>query len=172
MNSYAPALYKSISVHQLFTKPGIVKSDTEPVTVPDFPWIRVKKCDFDPVCTEPDQSGPEFDLLIDQLMSTAKSRGVIVNSFYELESTFVDYRLGCKGEPKPWCVGPLCLVNPLKPESVKPSWIAWLDRKREERCPVLYVAFGTQAEISNEQLKEIALGLEDSKVCKIVKKMY
>lgn len=97
-------------------------------------------------------------------MSTGKSRGVIVNSFYELESPFVDYRLGVRGEPKPWCVGPLCLVNPLKPESDKPGWIEWLDRKREERCPVLYVAFGTQAEISNEQLKEIALGLEDSKV--------
>ncbi|CAN6865038.1 unnamed protein product [Brassica oleracea] len=163
MNSYSSALYNSVSVHQLFTKPGNIKSDTEPVTVPDFPWIRVKKCDFVPGCTEPEQAGPEFDLLMDQLMSTGKSRGVIVNSFYELESTFVDYRLGVRGEPKPWCVGPLCLVNPPKPESDKPIWIDWLDRKREERCPVLYVAFGTQAEISNEQLREIALGLEDSK---------
>ncbi|CAH8327709.1 unnamed protein product [Eruca vesicaria subsp. sativa] len=164
MNSYSLAICSSVSVHQLFTKPGNVKSDTEPVTVPDFPWIQVKKCDLVPVCFEPDQSGPEFELLVDQLVSTEKSRGVIVNSFYELESKFVDYRVGFEGEPKPWCVGPLCLVNPLKPESDKPSWIAWLDRKREESCPVLYVAFGTQAEISTEQLKEIALGLEDSKV--------
>ncbi|KAL9279492.1 putative UDP-glucuronosyl/UDP-glucosyltransferase, Tudor domain-containing protein [Arabidopsis thaliana] len=164
MNSYASAMCSAISVHELFTKPESVKSDTEPVTVPDFPWICVKKCEFDPVLTEPDQSDPAFELLIDHLMSTKKSRGVIVNSFYELESTFVDYRLRDNDEPKPWCVGPLCLVNPPKPESDKPDWIHWLDRKLEERCPVMYVAFGTQAEISNEQLKEIALGLEDSKV--------
>ncbi|CAE6101888.1 unnamed protein product [Arabidopsis arenosa] len=164
MNSYAWAIYSAVSVHELFTKPESVKSDTEPVTVPDFPWISVKKCEFDPVVTEPDQSAPAFELAMDHIMSTKKSRGVIVNSFYELESTFVDHRLRDNDEPKPWCVGPLCLVNPPKPESDKPDWIHWLDRKREERCPVMYVAFGTQAEISNDQLKEIALGLEDSKV--------
>ncbi|KAL1205963.1 UDP-glycosyltransferase 90A1 [Cardamine amara subsp. amara] len=164
MNSYAPAIYSSVVVNRLFTKPEIVKSDTEPVTVPDFPWIQVKKCDFDPVLTELNQSGPGFELLTDQMESTNKSRGVLVNSFYELESTFVDHQPRDNVGPKSWCVGPLCLVNPAKPESRKPDWIQWLDRKRDEGLPVLYVAFGTQAEISNEQLKEIALGLADSEV--------
>ncbi|KAJ8421845.1 hypothetical protein Cgig2_021710 [Carnegiea gigantea] len=40
----------------------------------------------------------------------------------------------------------------------------WLDRKRVEGKPVLYVAFGSQAEISNEQLKEIIIGLEKLEV--------
>ncbi|ESQ41452.1 hypothetical protein EUTSA_v10015356mg [Eutrema salsugineum] len=164
MNSYAPALFSSVLVHQLFTKPEIVKSDTEPVTVPDFPWILVKKCDFPSIFTDPDQSGPDFELFMDQTVSTKKSHGVIVNSFYELESTFVDFGMRAKDEPKPWCVGPLCLVDTPKPDSDKPSWIHWLDRKRVEGRPVLYVAFGTQAEISNEQLKEIVFGLLDSKV--------
>ncbi|XP_010420136.2 PREDICTED: UDP-glycosyltransferase 90A1-like [Camelina sativa] len=164
MNSYASAITSSAWVHELFTKPENVISDTEPVTVPDFPWISVKKCQFDPVLTNSEQSGPAFELLIDHIISTKKSRGVIVNSFYELESTFVDYRFRDDHEPKPWCVGPLCLANPPKPESDKPDWIDWLDRKREKGHPVLYVAFGTQAEISNEQLNEIALGLEESKV--------
>ncbi|EOA22383.1 hypothetical protein CARUB_v10003019mg [Capsella rubella] len=163
MNSYATAISSSVWVHQLFTKPESVKSDTELVTVPDFPWIRVKKCEFDPVLTS-DQSGPAFELLMDHILSTIKSRGVIVNSFYELETAFVDFKIRDKNEPKPWCVGPLCLANPPKPESNKPDWIDWLDRKLEEQRPVLYVAFGTQAEISNEQLKEITLGLADSKV--------
>ena len=164
MNNYASALFSSVYVHQLFTKPEIIKSETEPVTVPDFPWISVKKCEFSPIFTHPDRSGPEFELFIDQIVSTGKSRGVIVNSVYELESAFVDFRLCDSDGPKPWCIGPLCLVNPDKPESDKPSWIHWLDRKQEEKCPVLYLAFGTQTEISKEQLKEIALGLEDSKV--------
>lgn len=47
---------------------------------------------------------------------------------------------------------------------VKPSWMKWLDKKRDKGCNVLYVAFGSQAEISRKQLEEIALGLEESKV--------
>ncbi|KAK7272844.1 hypothetical protein RIF29_13884 [Crotalaria pallida] len=48
--------------------------------------------------------------------------------------------------------------------SKKPRWIQWLDKKLEEKCSVLYVAFGSQAEISNEQLQEIGKGLEESMV--------
>ena len=49
---------------------------------------------------------------------------------------------------------------------MKPTWIRWLDQKLEEedKCSVLYVAFGSQAEVSNEQLEEIAIGLEESMV--------
>ncbi|KAL2528824.1 UDP-Glycosyltransferase superfamily protein [Forsythia ovata] len=45
-----------------------------------------------------------------------------------------------------------------------PSWIQWLDRKQEEGKPVLYVAFGSQADISREQIKQIKTGLEKSGV--------
>ncbi|CAA7031369.1 unnamed protein product [Microthlaspi erraticum] len=164
MNAYAAAISSSVLVHKLFTsKPEIVKSDTEPVSLPDLPWIRVKKCEFGPSFTDL-QWTPDLELMMDHLASSKKSRGTIVNSFYELESTYVDYISNDDDEPKPWCVGPLCLVDHPKPESDKPEWIQWLDRKSVEGCSVLYVAFGTQTEISNEQLKEIALGLENSKV--------
>ena len=96
-------------------------------------------------------------------MSITTSHGFLVNSFYELETTFVDYNNNSE-TPKSWCIGPLCLTDPPKPKRAKPDWIHWLDQKGEEGRPVLYVAFGTQAEISNKQLKELALGLEDSKV--------
>lgn len=49
-------------------------------------------------------------------------------------------------------------------EKVKSVWMKWLDEKRGRGSCVLYVAFGSQAEISREQLEEIALGLEESKV--------
>ncbi|KAL9299667.1 hypothetical protein AtEden1_Chr2g0234891 [Arabidopsis thaliana] len=73
-----------------------------------------------------------------------------VNSFYELESTFVDNNNNSDDRPKSWCVGPLCLTDPPKPENAKPAWFHWLNRKREEMRPVLYVAFGTQTKISNK----------------------
>ncbi|KFK40078.1 hypothetical protein AALP_AA3G327300 [Arabis alpina] len=163
INSYASAISISASMHKLFTEPEI-ESDTEPVTVPDFPWIQVKKCDFSQVVIGSEPSGPAHELMMDQIKSTTTSHGFIVNSFYELESAFVDYNNNSGDKPKWWSIGPLCLVDPPKPGGVKPAWIHWLDRKREEGRPVLYVAFGTQAEISNKQLKELALGLEDSKV--------
>ena len=52
---------------------------------------------------------------------------------------------------------------PPKPHS-KPTWVQWLDKKHEQGNSVLYVAFGSQVEISSAQLKEIATGLEESKV--------
>ncbi|XP_010516008.1 PREDICTED: UDP-glycosyltransferase 90A1-like [Camelina sativa] len=165
-NSYAFAVLNSTLHYKLFTVPEI-KSDSEPVTVPDFPWIQVKKCDFEHVLTDPKQSGPAHELLMDHVSSstTTTSHGYLVNSFYELESAFVDHENNNNSDrPKSWCVGPLCLTDPPKSGSTKPAWIRWLDRKQEEVRPVLYVAFGTQTEISNKQLKELALGLEDSKV--------
>ncbi|KAM1187361.1 hypothetical protein ACFX2J_023295 [Malus domestica] len=48
--------------------------------------------------------------------------------------------------------------------SVKPTWFDWMDKKQEEGSRVLYVAFGSQAELSAEQIQEIALGLENSMV--------
>ncbi|CAN8271318.1 unnamed protein product [Cochlearia groenlandica] len=158
MNSYASSVSNSAFRNRVFTEPEI-ESETEPVIVPDFPWIQIKKCDIN----HGSLSGPSLELFTDQIMSTNTSHGFIVNSFYELESKFVDYNNNLD-RPKSWCVGPLCLVDPPKPVSVKPVWIDWLDRKLEEGRPVLYVAFGTQAEISNDQFKELALGLEDSKV--------
>jgi hypothetical protein len=63
--------------------------------------------------------------------------------------------------------GPLCLVEspkvPIEPHS-KPTWVQWLYKKCERGNSVLYVAFGSQVEISPAQLKEIATRLEESKV--------
>ncbi|MFS7956787.1 putative flavonol 3-O-glucosyltransferase [Helianthus anomalus] len=43
--------------------------------------------------------------------------------------------------------------------------MVWLDNKLKLGIPVLYVAFGSLAEISDEQSEEIKLGLERSEVC-------
>ncbi|CAN0905160.1 UDP-glycosyltransferase 90A1 [Linum grandiflorum] len=40
----------------------------------------------------------------------------------------------------------------------------WLDQNSKEGSLVLYVAFGSQSEISSSQLREIAQGLQDSGV--------
>ncbi|KAH7577379.1 hypothetical protein ACOSP7_001746 [Xanthoceras sorbifolium] len=165
MNNYSMCVSRAVGVNRLLSGP---ESDDELITVTGFPWIKVTRNDFEPPFRGPEPKGPHFELLIDQVIASSNSYGMIVNSFYELEPVFVEH-WNREGEPKAWCVGPLCLVDPpikiqLQQPQQKPTWIEWLDQKLEQGSTVLYVAFGTQAEISAEQLKEIASGLEESKV--------
>ncbi|KAH0699263.1 hypothetical protein KY284_013478 [Solanum tuberosum] len=139
-------------------------SDDEIFTLPDFPWIKLTRNDFDSPFREREPKGPFFDFATEEAMATSKSYGLIVNSFYELESVYVDH-FNSKFSPKAWCVGPFCAATaPLQERLEKPSYITWLDEMLEQGKSVLYVAFGTQAEISPEQLKEIKIGLEKSEV--------
>ncbi|XP_060177354.1 zeatin O-glucosyltransferase-like [Lycium barbarum] len=89
--------------------------------------------------------------------------GDLYNSCYEIEGLYLD--LLSKGKiasHKQWAVGPL---NPLKPfakkESRKPSiCIDWLDK--QEPNSVIFVSFGTTTSLSDEEIKELAIGLEKS----------
>ncbi|KAK2639716.1 hypothetical protein Ddye_027511 [Dipteronia dyeriana] len=160
MNNYSSCVSRSVFVHQLLNGP---ESDDELITVTGFPWIRLTRNDFDPLFKNVEPKGPQFELLMDQVIATSNSYGTIVNSFYELEPVFVEH-LNREAKHKVWCVGPLCLADRTRVQLQKPTWIEWLDQKLEQGRSVMYVAFGTQAEISPEQLKEISSGLEESNV--------
>ncbi|RVX08750.1 UDP-glycosyltransferase 90A1 [Vitis vinifera] len=137
-SSYAMTLSRFVSVNGLLIGP---ESDDEPFSVPEFPWIRLTKNDFEPYLRE--TSGAQTDFLMEMTKSTSESNGLVINSFHEIDSVFLDYWNREFKDPKGWCIGPLLKASPGK--------------------PVLYVAFGSQADISAEQLQEIATGLEESK---------
>ncbi|XP_031256869.1 UDP-glycosyltransferase 90A1-like [Pistacia vera] len=163
MGNYAQSVSRCVGENRLLAGP---ESDDELITVTGFPWIKITKNDFSPPFSEREPKGPEFELIMDQVISVSNSHGMIVNSFYELEPAFVDY-WNRADKLKVSCVGPLCLGEvPRNEQDIhqKPAWIQWLDQKLEHRSSVLYVAFGSQADISPEQLKEMAKGLEESKV--------
>ncbi|KAJ4869266.1 UDP-glycosyltransferase 90A2 [Raphanus sativus] len=165
MNCASPCILDSVFENQLLSK---VKSETEAVAVPEFPWIKVRKCDFvEDMSDAKLATDPGFKLIIDQVTSMSKSQGIIFNTFDDLEPVFIDFYKRTR-ELRPWTLGPLCLAkNSLEDEGaekVKTVWMKWLDEKRDKGCNVLYVAFGSQAEIQREQVEEIALGLEESKV--------
>nr|AFJ53028.1 UDP-glycosyltransferase 1 [Linum usitatissimum] len=170
ISCYASCVCKSVGEGKLLAR---ALSDHDPVTLPEFPWIQVTKQDFEPPFDDPEAKGAYFDFHLSCFISTANSFGLIINGFYELEPLFVDH-LNRHALPKAWCVGPFFLAQPnkkgdetdhylVKPYT-KPTWIEWLDRNLREGIPVLYVAFGSQSEISSSQLKEIAQGLHDSGV--------
>ncbi|XP_060192352.1 UDP-glycosyltransferase 90A1-like [Lycium barbarum] len=162
MNSFSSAL--SLSAMPIVQTQ---LSDDELFEVPDFPWIKLTRNDFDLHFRDPEPKGPFFDFTMGAAISTSKSYGLLVNSFYELESVYVEH---CNriSTPKLWCVGPFCAVHEPPKEQQKrldkPSYIKWLDGMLEQGKSVLYVAFGTQAEISFEQYREITNGLEKSEV--------
>ncbi|KAH0762634.1 hypothetical protein KY290_018707 [Solanum tuberosum] len=137
-------------------------SADESFTFSSFPWLKFTRNDFQPPFGDIEPKGPAVDFMIEQGISITKSRGMITNSFYELEPRFADY-FDQHLRPKSWCVVPLCLTKwPIKAalSQTDKTWRQWLNNKLTEKQPVLYVAFGTQADISAEQIQEIAKGLE------------
>nr|GLL22346.1 UDP-glycosyltransferase 90A1-like [Ipomoea trifida] len=158
MSAFATTLYRALHLERPHSQ---TLSPDEAFTFPSFPGLQLTRNDFEPPFNELEPSGPWVDFMIHQGVAMAKSQGLIINSFYELESTYVEYWNNNIG-PKAWCVGPLCLAatsdnNNNSSENLQPC-MQWLDH----HSPVLYVSFGTQSEISPEQLKEIAVGLERS----------
>ncbi|XP_050225996.1 UDP-glycosyltransferase 90A1-like [Mercurialis annua] len=163
MSNYSSCVSRSVAECKLLLGD---ESDDELVTLTEFPWIKVTRNDFDPVFVKPEPKDPHFDFIMKVFSAAFISYGYISNSFHELEPVFVDHLNKSHNQQKTWCVGPLCLSakTPNPEEKNKRTWIQWLDEKLKQGSSVLYVAFGTQAEISVEQLTEIAIGLEESNV--------
>ncbi|KAI4298483.1 hypothetical protein L6164_032035 [Bauhinia variegata] len=99
--------------------------------------------------------------------SIYRSYGTVFNSFYELEGAYTDYYRNVLGR-KCWNIGPVSLTN-MDPEekayrgeasTVDHGCLKWLDTKKPNS--VVYVCFGSKQKFTNEQLKEIALGLQAS----------
>ncbi|KAL5720270.1 hypothetical protein ACHQM5_012949 [Ranunculus cassubicifolius] len=146
--------------------PGLVfGSDTDQIRIPgmklpfsltlmDMPWLQKNTNQSD-----------RFNQLMFQINEWDKeSSGVVVNSFMELESEHLSalesfYKDGCKA----WCIGPF-LLHPLSSHTAKnppESYMEWLGDGKMCKS-VIYVSFGSQADISDAQLDELAYGLEMS----------
>ncbi|GJX85711.1 UDP-glycosyltransferase 90A1-like protein [Tanacetum coccineum] len=164
MSNFAITMSRVISLNKHIFK-GSFGNDL--FVVPEFPWLTATTADFDDSFTGLNPDSPYVEWVREIAQATSKSYGLVTNSFFELEPVFTRY-WNLKFEPKSWSVGPFCLgQHMIKTESLpsqKPSWMVWLDKKLEIGSPVLYVAFGSQAEISQEQIEEIKLGLERSEV--------
>nr|UXY92019.1 UDP-glycosyltransferase UGT21 [Glycyrrhiza glabra] len=91
-----------------------------------------------------------------------------LTSFYDLEPAYADYMRNVLGK-RAWLVGPVSLCNRSvadktergkQPTMDEQNCLNWLNSKKPNS--VLYVSFGSVAHLSQEQLKEIAYGLEAS----------
>ncbi|KAG5526439.1 hypothetical protein RHGRI_032643 [Rhododendron griersonianum] len=145
-----------------------VSSDDEPFLVPDLPHkIKLTKMQL----PEHERSESETDfarLFVRMKESELLSYGVIVNSFYELETEYADYYRDVL-KRRAWHIGPVSLCNREiedkaqrgKEASIdEHECLKWLDSKKLNS--VIYICFGSVAKFDASQLYEIAMGLESS----------
>ncbi|KAL0337938.1 UNVERIFIED_CONTAM: Zeatin O-xylosyltransferase [Sesamum calycinum] len=90
--------------------------------------------------------------------------GDLYNTCRLIEAPYLDLleREESGGNRKSWAIGPILptkLSSAAKPAN---KCLEWLDQ--QEPNSVIYVSFGTTVSLSDEQIKELALGLEQSKV--------
>ncbi|KZV36348.1 zeatin O-glucosyltransferase-like [Dorcoceras hygrometricum] len=92
--------------------------------------------------------------------------GDIYNTCRVIEAPFLDLlaKEEVAGDRKSWVVGPILPQKTLSSthkSDTQHKCLKWLD-KQEPRS-VIYVAFGSTTTLSDEEIKELALGLEQSK---------
>ncbi|KAK2665032.1 hypothetical protein Ddye_003606 [Dipteronia dyeriana] len=147
----------------------LVSPDSEQFVVPGLPGdIKFTRKQFPEFMLSNDDDNEFAKLLKKTNEEDLKSYGVVVNSFYELEPAYADYCRNVLGK-KAWHIGPVWLCNRNfedkawrgKQSSIdEHECLKWLSSKKPDS--VVYICFGTLAEFSSAQLKEIALGIEAS----------
>uniref|UniRef100_A0A0E0L4B4 Glycosyltransferase n=1 Tax=Oryza punctata TaxID=4537 RepID=A0A0E0L4B4_ORYPU len=136
-------------------------SDSEEVTVAGFPGpkLRMPRSELPEFLTC--QRNPDVIHMSKLVQGQKRCHGVAVNTFLGLEQPYYEKFLRDGFAKRAYLVGPLCLPQP-PPEAHagEPSCIRWLDSKPSRS--VVYICFGSFAPVSEEQLDELALGLEAS----------
>ncbi|KAF6155741.1 hypothetical protein GIB67_007388 [Kingdonia uniflora] len=142
-----------------------VTSDTETFVVPGLPdRLEMTRLQLPDHVRSKTPYGALLDLIGE---AETRSYGVLMNSFYELEPSYIDHFKSVIGK-KAWHIGPvsLCLSKYDKANRGQNSVVdahkclSWLDSKKANS--VLYVSFGSLAKFRAPQLHEIALALQAS----------
>ncbi|GJZ24252.1 UDP-glycosyltransferase 89B2 [Tanacetum coccineum] len=128
---------------------------------PEYPWWKLSIIYRSYV-----QGDPASEFLKDGLCNNMASWGIIVNSFTELEQVYVDHLKEEVGHDRVFAVGPILPTGNKTTErggsSASNNVLSWLDTC--EANTVVYICFGSQAVLTNQQMEVVATGLEKSHV--------
>ncbi|KAG6618281.1 hypothetical protein I3843_05G008400 [Carya illinoinensis] len=151
---------------QVYEPDKKVLSNSEPFVIPNFPdeikLTRMKMSQFS------DKEGILTKFFKEAHEAEVRSYGAVVNSFYELEPAYANLYIKVLGR-KAWPIGPVSLCNKEaedkgqrgKESSIdKHECLKWLNTKNSDS--VVYICFGSLANLTDSQLMEIAMGLEAS----------
>ncbi|KAM7474879.1 hypothetical protein LguiB_022122 [Lonicera macranthoides] len=145
-----------------------VASDSELFVLPNLPH-QIKFTRLQVSQDEREETVNDFNVWLNQAKdSDSESYGVIFNSFFDLEPDYANhYRNVLKR--KAWHIGPFSLCNKKIEDKVvrgkkstvdEHECLKWLDSQKPNS--VIYICFGSVANISIAQLYEVAMGLEAS----------
>ncbi|KAJ6369401.1 hypothetical protein OIU76_027773 [Salix suchowensis] len=121
-----------------------------------------------------DREDDAYIHFLDYAIQTPKAKGIIINTFERLESkvikTISDGLCAPNNRTPPlFCVGPLILAegqregggsNSSSDDAVPDECVTWLDSQPSQS--VVFLCFGSLGLLTEEQLREIATGLEKS----------
>ncbi|KEH42125.1 putative flavonol 7-O-beta-glucosyltransferase [Medicago truncatula] len=142
-------------------------SDSDEFVVPGLPHrIEMRKSQL-PMIFKP-SSNQNLNVIRERIRACEKKAyGIVVNSFEELESGYVEEYQRVTGN-KVWCVGPVSLTNKDDLEKAERGrknsiddanqYVKWLDSWPENS--VIYACLGSLNRVTPKQLIEFGLGLE------------
>nr|DAD35133.1 TPA_asm: hypothetical protein HUJ06_005773 [Nelumbo nucifera] len=134
---------------------------------PIYPWWQLT-----PIYRSYVQGDPDSEFIRDGFLANLASWGIVFNSFNELEGVYLNHIREELGHHRIWAVGPL-LPPDDDPSSERGGSnsvgagdvMSWLDKCEDHT--VVYVCFGSQVVLSNEQMEALAAALEISR-CRFV----
>lgn len=91
-----------------------------------------------------------------------ESTGMLINTSRLIEPSYIDLLHKVGGFKNQWTVAPLHPVTKHRNPDKKDTCLNWLDK--QEPKSVIYVSFGNTTTLKDEQIQELAMGLEQSKV--------
>ncbi|XP_057767862.1 UDP-glycosyltransferase 89B2-like [Salvia miltiorrhiza] len=142
--------------------------DSELVGFPEIPYSPIHPWwQLSPVFRSFVEGDPNSEFIRKSYLGNFEGCGLVFNSFDGLEKAHLDYFANKLGHKHVWAVGPLLPPDHVTERGGSSSVVAsevcsWLDTCRDHS--VVYVCFGSQAVLTNEQMRELTLGLEKSRV--------
>ena len=128
---------------------------------PKYPWWKLS-----PLYRSFVEANLGSEFIKDAFRANMASWGLVINSFNGLERVYLENLKKDMGHDRVWAVGPLLPSLPNQrggSSSVKVEEIlSWLDTCEDRK--VVYVCFGSQALLNNNQMEKLAFGLEKSGV--------
>uniref|UniRef100_A0A0D6QYJ7 Glycosyltransferase n=1 Tax=Araucaria cunninghamii TaxID=56994 RepID=A0A0D6QYJ7_ARACU len=104
-----------------------------------------------------DRSHEVYGCFLTNCCNLRKPRGILINTFQELEESAIETLEKGVGNPAMYPVGPIISFSAENPET---SCLQWLDRQPPRS--VIFVSFGSEATLSEAQIAKLARGLEAS----------